>query len=366
MKKVSINIIVLVLLFSQIITTGLLAQIGKGNYKFTKVKEIKSTSVKDQNKSGTCWSFAAISFIESELFRMGKGEYDLSEMYTVRHAYLSKAWNYVRLHGHTIFGAGGQAHDVTNAIKEFGIVPENIYPGLNYGEEQHFHGELDGVLKGIVKAVVNNKDKKITPVWKNSFIATLDAYLGTLPENFEFNGKTYTPKSFAVDHLEFNVDDYIELTSYSHHPYYEKFILEIPDNWSNDLYYNVTLDDMMNIIDNAFNEGFSVCWDGDISGDFSRRNGYAKLPDESKKVTMEMRQKAFDNYTSTDDHLMHLTGIAKDQHGTKFYITKNSWNTDNSYDGYWYMSESFLRMNTVAIMIHKDALPKDIRKKLGL
>jgi bleomycin hydrolase len=349
---------------SQVVGMGAYAQIQ--NYKFTKIKEVKTTSVKNQNRSGTCWSFAGISFLEAELIRQGKGEYDLSEMFIVRYAYLKKALNFVRLHGHTVFGSGGQAHDVTNVIREYGIVPNKNYEGLNYGESNHVHGEMNAVFKAIVKAVVENKNKKLSTAWLESFKSTLDAYLGEVPDNFEHKGKNFSPKTFTTDQLGLNMDDYIELTSYTHHPFYDKFILEVPDNWSNDSYYNVPLEDLMAIFDYSIENGFSLCWDGDVDEDFSRINGYARLSEDSDEVTQKDRQRTFDNYITTDDHLMHITGIAKDQSGTKYYITKNSWSDKNTYNGYWYMSESYVRQHTIAIMIHKDAVPTDIAKKLKL
>lgn len=369
-------------------------------YKFTTVKRLKATSVKNQYRSGTCWSFSGISFIESELLRTGKGEYDLSEMFIVRNAYSDKATKYVRLHGNLNFGSGGAFHDVTNMIKKYGIVPNEVYTGLNYGEDKHVHGELDEVLLSIVKAVVSNKNHKLTTVWHDGFDKCLDTYLGEVPKKFTYKGKEYTPKSFAKS-LGLNMDDYIEVTSFTHHPFNTKFILEIPDNWEWQEVYNVSLDDMMKIIDNSINTGYTVGWASDVSEKgFSWTNGVAIVPkadikdmtDEErskwsslskreqekrlykfdkpgkeKVITQEMRQKEFDNYKTTDDHGMHITGIAKDQNGNPYYIVKNSWSTKgNDYKGYFYASKPFVALKTTAIMINKNSLPKDIAKKLGL
>jgi len=369
-------------------------------YKFTAIKELKATSVKDQYRTGTCWCFATVSFLESELLRLGKSDLDLSEMFVVRHAYSIKALNYVRFQGTSNFSQGGQAHDVLNVIRKKGIVPESVYPGLNYGEELHTHGELSSVLSSMLDAVIKNRNKKLSTCWYDAFNAVLDVYLGEDIKNFEYNGKSYTPVEFSSS-LGINPDDYVELTSYTHHPFYEKFILEIPDNWSDDYYYNLPIDELMKVMEEAINKGYTVAWDGDISDKgFSWRNGVAILPEKDfkdmtdteqtrweemsskekeeqlykfdkpgkeKTITQDIRQQAFDNYSTTDDHLMHFTGIAKDQAGTKYFITKNSWAVKgHKYNGYLHMSEAFVRLNTIAIMVHKDAIPEDIRKKLNI
>lgn len=360
----------------------------KEAYEFKMVKEIKTTPVKNQASTGTCWSFATTSFVETELIRMGKGEHILSPIFNVYHSYLPKAINYVRYSGGATFGMGGQAHDVMKVIKQYGFIPEEIYNGMNIGDDKHNHAEMDGVLKAIADAITKTRGGKITPRWQEVFESTVNIYLGSIPKEFSYQGKTYTPKSFA-ESLGFKADDYVEITSYTHHPFFVKFDLEVPDNWSKDQYYNLPINDLMKIIDNALMNGYSVAWDGDTSEKyFDRKKGIAFVPveedaasaDETKKeddadgkpesekiVTQKMRQETFDNQTTTDDHLMHLTGIAKDQNGTKYYYTKNSWGTkDKKYGGYWYMSEQYVRLKTIAIMIHKDAIPAEIKTKLGL
>jgi bleomycin hydrolase len=348
-------------------------------HQFTILHNVNTTPVKHQGKTGTCWSFATQSFLETELLRMGKGEYDLSEMHIVRNLYPEKAEKYIRYHGLTNFDQGGQAHDVLMALESFGLVPEEVYPGRTSADEKHNHSEMAAVLKSSMDAVISTKEK-ITGNWKKVCESVLDIYLGENPESFEYNGREYTPKSFA-DELGINPDDYVEITSYQRYPFYEKTVLEVPDNWTNSEYYNVPIDDMMSIIDNAIKNGYSVAWDGDTSEKtFYRKKGYAVipiddenkdeeseelLPEKEKIITQEMREETFDNFQTTDDHLMHLTGIAENQEGTKFYYVKNSWGTKYTYDGYWYISESFVKLKTIAIMVHKNAIPQDIKTKLG-
>ncbi len=343
-------------------------------HTFTMVYETGATSVKNQGRTGTCWDFATQSFLESELLRMGKGNYNLSEMFTARSAYPLKAEQYVRYHGKAQFGEGGQAHDVISVFKKYGAVPHNAYPGLEPGDSVYDNSELQAVLEAILNTVVNRN--KISPHYKELVNDVLDTYLGKVPQKFEYDGKEYTPKTFAAG-LGINPDDYVELTSYTHHPFYKKFVLEVPDNWEDGEYYNVPINDLVKIMNNALENNYSIAWDGDVGRDNFYRNGYAIVPiegdtsktgpEQEQDVTQQMRQKAYDNYTTTDDHLMHITGLAKDQAGTYFYYTKNSWGTKNkTYDGYWYMSEPFIKLRTIAIMVHKDAIPQDIREKLGL
>jgi bleomycin hydrolase len=369
-------------------------------YQFTIVKENPSTPVKNQFKSSTCWSFSSLALIESELLRLGKGEYDLSEMFVVKHIYAEKAKKYVRFQGALNFGGGGAFHDVFHIIKEIGMVPEEVFDGQVIGEKNHIHNELDEVTKAYVDAVIKNKNKKLSPVWFEGFQSILDAYLGAYPESFTYQGKAYTPKTFAAE-LNINPDDYIEIGSYTHHPFYEKFILEVPDNWMLGEIYNVPMDEMLMIIDHAINNGFTVGWGSDISEKgFSWSNGVAIVPDEDitdltgterekwekltnkekenalysfegpireKNITQEMRQIEFDNYSTTDDHGMQITGIATDQAGNKYYKVKNSWgNGNHKYNGYFYASKAYVELKTIDILVHKNSIPKDIQTKLGL
>jgi bleomycin hydrolase len=323
---------------------------------FKTIYEVKTSSVKNQQRSGTCWAFAAISFVETELIRMGKSEYDLSEMYMVRNVYPVKADNFIRMHGKANFSAGGQAHDVLNAMSRVGIVPESVYKGLNYGKDYHDHSELDDYLTVITKEALKKKRKSRSTMSEELLQATLNEYLGPVPERFNYEGNSYTPQSF-LSFLDFDPEDYVEITSYKNYPYHAYSVLQVPDNWSYDSYYNLPLDEFMKVIDNALKKGYSVCWDGDVSGQFERSTGIARL-EEGVVIDQDARQQAFDAFESTDDHLMHIVGIAKDQHGRKYYITKNSWGTDHKYKGFWYMSEQYVRLHTVAVLVHKDVLPK--------
>ncbi|NQU52358.1 MAG: aminopeptidase [Bacteroidetes bacterium] len=362
---------------------------------------LPTTSVKDQNRSGTCWSFSGLSFLESEMLRLGKPEVDLSEMFIVWNSYSEKAQKDVRVHGNLNFSAGGAFHDVTNMIKKFGIVPETVFDGLNYGEEKHVHGEMDRVLKQHVDAVVENKSRKLSTVWLEAIEGTLNSYLGEVPQKFQYEGKNYTPQSFASEYVGLNMDDYVEISSYTHHPFYTKFILEVPDNWSWDQVYNVPVNELEEIIEYSLNNGFTVAWAADVSekGFASSNKGVAVMPSvaiedmsnaeitrwetlsekEKEKelyklekptteviVTQEMRQVAFDNYTTTDDHGMHIIGRAKDQEGKIFYKVKNSWGDYNKYKGYFYASKPYVNYKTTCIMVHKDAIPQNIREKLEL
>ncbi len=376
------------------------AQKKDEGYKFNDKIEIPVTSVKDQYRSGTCWSFAAISFLEAELLRTGKGEYDLSEMYLVRHCYEDKADKYVRMHGKTNFGGGGLAQDLIYVWKKYGLVPEEAYEGEVIGEKGHVHGEMDAVLSAYIEAVLKNKNQRLSKGWKTALNGILDAYLGECPESFTHNGTEYTPESFGKS-LELNPDDYISVGSFSHHPFYNPFILEIPDNWGWNEIQNVPVDELIAILNNALENGYTVCWDADVSDKgFDWKRGVALIPEQTvdnlsglerarwdelssrektarmydfstpkveKEITQEWRQEKFDDFTTTDDHLMHITGTAKDQDGKIFYKVKNSWAVGTQvYEGYFYASEAFLKANTLFFMIHKEAVPKDITKKLGM
>ncbi len=374
-KKIEILNLVIILM----IAIHLPAQVDvekKASYQFTIDKKVECTEVKSQDRTGTCWSFATASFLESEMIRKGKGTHDLSEMYVVRNTYRDKAKNYVLRQGKANFSQGSLSHDLIRVAKRHGIVPESIYSGKLEGEEKHDHSEMEAVLKGMLDGVL--KRKRLSPKWAKAFDCVVDTYLGEIQEEFTYNGKTYTPKSFANE-MEINPNDYISITSYTHQPFYESFVLEIPDNYSNGSFYNVPLDELQAIVDNAIKNGFSVAWDGDVSEKgFSAKNGIAVLPKDEKrkdlfetpgdevKVTQQMRQETFESYATTDDHLMHLTGISKDQKGNQYYVIKNSWGELSDYKGYLHMSSAYFELKTVAVMVHKDAIPSSIAKKLAL
>lgn len=368
-------------------------------YVFTTVKELKITPVKNQNRTGTCWCFSTLGFLESELLRMGKGEYDLSEMFIVSKNYKDKAEKFVRLHGELNYAQGGSFEDVLQAWKDYGIVPESVMNGLQYGEDMHVHNELESASRAYLDQIIKNPNRKLSTAWKKGFDGIIDAYLGTAPETFTYNGKEYTPKSFAAE-LGINPDDYVSLTSYTHHPFYSEFAIEVQDNWRWATSYNLPIDELMQVFENAINTGYTIAWGADVSEKGFTRNGIGVIPDiesmersgsdqdrwlglstsekdaEIKKmmekpckeleITQEMRQEAYDNYETTDDHGMQIYGIAKDQTGKKFYMIKNSWGTDNKYKGTWYISENFVKYKTMNIVVHKDALPQAIKDKLHI
>lgn len=350
--------------------------------RFTTEYSIKNTEVKNQHNTSTCWSFSSLSLLESEAMREGKPAVNLSEMFVVRHIYLKKAENYVRMHGHANFAPGGAFHDVTNAIREFGIVPESVYPG-NPVANRHDHGELDAALKGYLDAMVRN-ETKISGNWRSVVNGILDTYLGKLPEKFEFLGKSYTAHSFA-DFMGIRPDDYVEFTSFTHHPYYKSFVLEVPDNWSWERVWNVSLPELKEIADFALSRNYSVAWGADVSEKgFSFKNGLALVPEKDyesqadmerdsvflkpvkeKSITEEMRQIAFDDFRTQDDHGMHITGTVKDQTGRRWYSVKNSWGADRNYcRGYFYCSLPYYLYKTTSIMVHKSGVPPAIMAKL--
>lgn len=368
-------------------------------YQFMTVKEVKITPVKNQNRTGTCWSFSGVGLIEAELLRTGKGEYNLSEMFIANHSYKDKADKFVRLHGKLNFAQGGSFADVIYVFKHYGAVPADLYKGLEYGENTHVHGELSEIATAYVNAVIKNPDKKLSTAWKKGFDGVIDTYLGKLPETFTYQGKQYTPKSFG-ESLGLNFDDYVSLTSYTHHPFYSQFPLEIEDNWRWAQSYNLPIHELMEVFDHAINNGYAIAWGSDVSERGFTRNGIAvaadiealessgsdqarwvglsrtekeaeirkmvEKPCKEIEVTQELRQQAYDNYQTTDDHGMLIYGIAKDQTGKKFYMVKNSWGTESKYKGLWYASETFVAYKTMNIVLHKDALPKAIKSKLGI
>ncbi len=335
-------------------------------YTFTHTQDLECTEVKSQARTGTCWSFATASFIEAELIRQGKGNHNLSEMFVVRNIYSDKAKNYVLRQGKANFSQGSLSHDLIRMIAKHGAIPEAQYSGLLKGETAHNHSEMEKGLAGFLDGVI--KSKRLSQKWPNAVESILDTYLGPAPKEFKYEGKSYTPSSF-VKSLSINPEDYISITSFTHHPFDESFILEIPDNYSNGHFMNMPLDRMITIIDDAISKGYSIAWDGDVSEPgFDAKQGIAVLPTEEKRedlfkkpgkeveVTQKKRQMNFESYNTTDDHLMHIVGKAKDQKGTEYYIIKNSWGEISEYKGFLYMSKAYLQMKTVAIMVHKDVI----------
>lgn len=352
-------------------------------YVFTPKKDLACTPVKNQASTNTCWCFSGISLFESELLRMGKPVTDLSEMLIVRHTYEKKADMYARMHGNSTFAGGGEYGDLLTGTAEIGLVPESAYPGMNYGETKHNHNELDAVLKGYMEPLA--KSSRLTTAWKNGFNGIIDAYLGKVPQTFTYEGRNYTPSTYAKE-LGINPDDYVIFTSFTHHPFYKQFALEVPDNWAAGLFWNLPVEDMMQIIDNALANGYTVAWASDMSDKgFSMKEGVAIVPEKSwnemtpeesakafaapqkeRKITQEMRQAEFDNYSTTDDHGMHIVGLATDQTGTTFYKVKNSWGITGKYDGFIYVSKPYIMLRTTNCMVNRNAIPAEIRKKMGI
>lgn len=368
---------------------------------FTIVKENPITSVKDQNRSGTCWAYSTLSYFESEILKNTGKTYDLCESFVANKDYMDRAVQVVRYHGDMQFAQGGSAYDVYYVLKNYGICPENAmpFPGSLYGDSLNNFNEFFSLLEPYVEGIATNKASKISNQWKVGFQGILDAYLGKCPENFTYEGKNYTPKSFASS-LGLNMDDYVTITSYTHHPFYSQFVVEVQDNWRNPASYNLPMDEMMQIIDNAVMNGYTVAWGGDVSEPGFTRDGLAYMIDAKKmqslqgsdmarwlglspakrrnlidslgcnvpevQATQEMRQERFDNWELTDDHGMLIYGIAKDQNGKEYYMVKNSWGETGKYKGTWYMTKTFIAANTMDYMVNKNAIPANIRKKMGL
>ena len=348
---------------------------AKEKFQFAVDKKLPATDVKNQAKSSTCWSYSGLSLIESEMLRMGKKPADLAEMFVVYKVYQDKADKYVRLHGNLTFAPGAEGSDVFDVIRKYGIVPQEVYEGLIPGETTNNHNEMDKKLAEYVKEVASSK--VIRGDWKKGFDGILDAYLGSLPQEFTYQGKKYTPRTFADKVVGINPDDYIYITSWACEPYYEKIQLLVPDNWAWEKFYNIPLDDMMRKIDHALDNGYTILWAADVSEKgFSSKLGVGVVPQieaedmldgpkPEKEITEQMRQQAFDDYTTQDDHGMHIIGTAKDQNGKKYYLVKNSWGTERGRDGGMvYVSEAYVRYKTTSIILHKDGVPDDITKKL--
>ncbi|NQX84720.1 MAG: aminopeptidase [Flavobacteriaceae bacterium] len=352
------------------------------SYNFKTIVDLEATEVINQGQTGTCWSFSTSSFLESEIIRLTGKQIDLSEMYTVRQTYLKKSWNYVMRQGKIQFSQGGLAHDVMDSAAIHGLVPSHAFLGLENSNSTHNHSEMITALKGLLNAYINSPEKKLSPRWKEVVQRILDIYLGENVTTFNYEGISYTPKSF-LEMTKIKPEDYISVTSFMHQPFYTNFVLNIPDNFSNGRFYNVTLDDMSTIVNNALENGFTIALDCDVSEKtFSSKHGIAVIPEDNaskkkalttlqpeKTITQAYRQQEFENYNTTDDHLMHITGILKDQNGTIYYKVKNSWGKDSdrvSNGGYVYMSAAYFKLKTISIMLHKDAIPQTLRKKMKL
>lgn len=375
------------------------AEEKKDSFQFTTIVENPISSIKNQNRSGTCWAYSSLGFFESELIRQGKGDYNLCEMYLAHKTYEDRARASVRLHGDISFSQGGSFYDAVFCMKNYGMIPETAMPlpGTLYGDTLANFDEFFNVLEPYVKAIAQGKQEKLSPAWFKGFNSLLDTYLGAVPETFQYNGKTYTPKSFQ-ESLGLNMDDYVSLTSFSHHPYYEPFIIEVQDNWRWGESWNLPLDEFMEVMDNAVRTGYTFAWGADVSEDGFTRDGICVVPDMEKapdltgsdmahwlglsnsekrkeatsrpmpelEITSEMRQEAYDDWETTDDHGMLIYGLAKDQNGKEYFMVKNSWGTSRGYKGIWYASKAFVAYKTMNILVHKDAIPKEIRKKIGI
>ena len=387
-----------------VMATGVHAQDKKENKNkpvFTTVKENKITSIKDQNRSGTCWDYSTLSYFEAEILKKTGKTYDLCESFVANKTYMDRAIQVVRLHGDCQFSQGGSCYDPLFCLQNYGICPEDAmpFPGSLYGDSLNNFNEFFSLMEPYVAAIAKNKASKISGQWKVGLQGIRDAYLGACPEKFTYQGKEYTPKSFAAS-LGLNFDDYVTITSYTHHPFYTAFAVEVQDNWRNPLSWNLPIDEMMRVIDNAINEGYCIAWGGDVSEEGFTRQGLAYAIDNKKaqslagsdmarwlklsrtertnmldslgcKVpeivpTQQRRQERYDNWELTDDHGMLIYGLAKDQNGKEYYMVKNSWGEAGDYKGIWYMTKAFIADNTMDFMVNKNAIPKDIRKKLGI
>lgn len=359
---------------------------GVDSFRFTTIVNVEATPVENQANSGTCWSYSTNSFLESEMIRAGRKPVALAKLYTARCAYIDKAENYVRMHGAVSWGDGGEPHDVVNMYAKYGALPESVYTGLHYGTTTNQFGELQAVLKNMLDAVVSNKNGTLTPVWKEAFTKVVDTYLGDVPARFEWQGKSYTPQSFAREVVGLDPNDYVEFMSVTDEPYYKKAMLMVPDNWAFQWDWNIPMEDITSTIDSALHAGYSVAWGADVSEPyFGWKNGVAFVPKEDMRtlsprdrealfsgprpertITAADRQEAFDNYSTTDDHGMQITGLARDQAGKEYYIVKNSWGTGNEHAGYLYVTKTYVRYKTTSFLVNRKALPAELRKKLGL
>jgi len=354
-------------------------------YHFNTIIDLEHTDVRNQASSGTCWSYSTNSFLESEMMRMGKQPIELSPIFSAHCVYIDKGDAFVRMHGGMSWGDGGECHDVINMYAKYGAVPQEVYTGLHYGTTKNKFAEMQAMLKAMLEAVVSNPNGKLTPSWKKAYYDVMDSYLGAMPEKFVWDGRTYTPKTFAAERVGIHPEDYVEIGSVLTSPFYKKNLFMVPDNWAMAQVYNVQMNDLTDIIDNALNKGFTVAWATDVSEKyFSWKNGVAYVPekdyddmDDSEKkymwegpkaermITPEKRQIAFDDYETTDDHGMHIVGMAEDQDGRKYYKVKNSWGDKNDYKGYIYVTKAYVRYKTTAILLHKNGVPNRLRERMG-
>ena len=400
MKKMLLMALAALVLVPGTMTARKKQEVKKDTTIFTVVKENPITSIKDQNQSGTCWAYSSLGFFEAELLRMGKGKHDLCESFLVYNTYMDRADKAVRTHGDVSFSQGGSFYDAVYCLKHYGIVPETAMPapGTLYGDSLFNFNQLDAVTSAYVKALATGNHRKLSLTWKNDLSSIYKNYFGELPKEVKAaDGKTYTPQTYVTDYLGLNPDDYVSLTSYTHHPFYSKFILEIQDNWRWAESYNLPLDEFMEVMDAAVKNGYSFAWGADVTEDyFGRRNGkgYAYVPknlkvrdlqgsdaarwggtietgaqvasDEELTITQELRQQGYDNWETTDDHGMVIYGLAKDQKGTEYFMVKNSWGDYGQYHGMFYASKAYVAYKTMNILIHKSAIPAHIAAKLHL
>lgn len=369
-------------------------------FGFKDLKVVKTNGVRDQNKSGTCWCFSSNSFLENEILRKGGEPVDLSEMFVVWHTYDDKADKFIRTNGKTNFSQGGASVDVPYVWAKYGMVPEEVYRGLNYGEDNHVHGEVEAAMQAYLNVINRKPNKHLSTAWRKGLQGILNAYFGELPETFQYKGKTYTPQSFAKS-LGLNMDDYVSVTSFTHQPFYQPFAIEVADNWLGAQSYNVPMEEMKAIVDNAIENGYSVAWAADVSEKgFNWKEGFAIIPAEKTEadlegtelarwvalsaadkekerydikgpvkevtVTQESRQEGFDRQDTTDDHGMVIVGVAEDVKGNRYYKVQNSWTDNQKYGGFLYVSEPYFLAKTLNIYVNNESIPKEIKNKLGM
>ena len=398
MKKIILVALALLVPATAVMAKKKKEEVKKDSVEFTVIKQNPITSVKDQHRSGTCWAYASLGFLEAELLRMGKGEHDLCESFLVYNTYMDRADKAIRTHGDASFSQGGSFYDAIYCLKHYGIVPQDAmpFPGSLYGDSLFNFNQLDAVASAYVSAIAKGNLKKISPTWKSDLSNIYKNYFGELPKTVVAGGKTYTPQQYATDYLGLNPDDYVSLTSYTHHPFYTKFILEIQDNWRWAESYNLPLDEFMEVCDAAVRNGYTFAWGADVSESYFSRDGVARVPatlkdnditgsdaarwtgsnaqngaaiktsNDEKTITQELRQLGYDNWETTDDHGMVIYGLAKNKKGDEYFMVKNSWGDYGKYHGMFYASKAYVAYKTMNILIHKSAIPAHIAKKLGL